>query len=154
MTEESNSIQTIEHQVALLLRRVEATRKQSVQLDRSSYLLLDALSTGGPLTISALAQQFQLDISTLSRQTAPLEASGWVERLADQTDGRVKALQLTPAGRAELDAARSTRYTIYADLLQDWPEQDRATFATLLTRFNRTISERRPLTQRPSTPNE
>ncbi|MEO5952915.1 MAG: MarR family transcriptional regulator [Chloroflexia bacterium] len=141
MDTKKDSIQLVEHQLALLLRRVESTRKQSTQLDRSSYLLLDALATHGPLSISALAQLFQLDISTLSRQTAPLESSGWVERLPDQEDGRVKILQLTPSGQTQLQHSRDIRYNIYAQLLQDWTEDDRRTFGLLLNRFNQAIRE-------------
>jgi DNA-binding MarR family transcriptional regulator len=127
----------------VLLRRVEAARKESDQLDRSSYLLLDALARGGPLSISALAQLFQLDISTLSRQTAALEASGWVERVPDPRDGRVRVLRLTDRGLARLNATRAVRYALYTQLLGGWTEDERRAFGEYLARFNRAISERR-----------
>ncbi|MEO8286199.1 MAG: MarR family transcriptional regulator [Chloroflexota bacterium] len=142
---EKDSIEVVGHEVALLLRRVEAARKESSQIDRASYLALDALETGGPMSISALAQLFQLDISTLSRQTAALEASGWVERLPDPEDGRVKVLRLTSCGLAQLQASRAVRNRIYGQLLEGWTEEDLRAFGAYLVRFNQAVAERRPL---------
>ncbi|WJH33796.1 MarR family transcriptional regulator [Paenibacillus sp. CC-CFT747] len=58
-------------------------------MDRSSYTLLTQLSQkGGPAGVKALADEFRLDVSTVSRQTTLLEAKGYVKRVPDPEDGR------------------------------------------------------------------
>jgi DNA-binding MarR family transcriptional regulator len=145
MEMDEDSIELIEHEVAWLLRRVEAARKGSGQMDQASYLLLGALASRGALSISALAGLFQLDISTLSRQTSALEANGWVKRVTSPEDGRVRALEITRSGRAQLRASRAVRYKLYTQLLDGWTEEERRAFGSYLARFNQAIRERRKL---------
>lgn len=140
----NESIGEVAHQVALLLRRAEASRRRVGQLDRSAYLLLSELAVRGPLSIAALAQTFQLDLSTASRQVAALEAKQLVERLADPADGRISILEITPRGRAAVQTTREARHALYAQLLEDWPEEERRAFGTYLARLNQAIA-RRPL---------
>src|SRR5438309_441447 len=49
----------------------------------SAHLLLRALSVGGPMRASALAESVESDPSTVSRQVAALVRDGLVERRAD-----------------------------------------------------------------------
>lgn len=140
---ELDRIGAIEHEVTLLIRLAESARKTSEALDRSAYLLLGELETSGPLGIAALAQIFQVDVSTASRQTAALEAKGLVQRLPDPTDGRVSLLQITPLGRTQFQATRAARHVLFDDILAGWPEEDCRQFASYLTRLNRSIVTRR-----------
>ncbi|MCL6517865.1 MAG: MarR family transcriptional regulator [Alicyclobacillus sp.] len=133
----------IEQSLALLIRRAEAARTVDPRasiVDRSAYLLMSRLDTAGPMSIGALAQVFVLDISTVSRQVAALEAKGFVRRESDPRDARVSLLHLTPSGRERLEAARAGRYAMYRDLLRDWPQEDVAHFAALLLKFNDTVA--------------
>src|SRR5690242_1267084 len=99
MDAEVEAIDLVEHELTRLLRRAESARTRhpaALRLDRSAYLLLGELEWRGPRGIAALAQSFQLDVSTASRQVAALEAKGLVERRADPADGRVCLLEITP----------------------------------------------------------
>lgn len=140
---ETGSIAAVEHEVALLLRLAESTAKRAEMLDRSAYLLLGALEERGPLGIAALAEIFQVDLSTASRQTAALEARGLVDRLADPHDGRVSLLQITPHGRAQLAATREARRALFAAILDGWSERECREFGAYLARFNQAIVRRR-----------
>ncbi len=141
--EEIDSIGIIEHEVTLLLRLVESARKRAEVLDRSAYLLLGALETHGPLGIAALAEIFQMDLSTASRQTAALETKGLVQRLADPRDARVSLLQSTALGRTLFQSVRDTRHALFAEMLGSWPDDERQQFGAHLARLNQAIVQRR-----------
>lgn len=135
----------IEMEIAIFVRRAEAVRlagMNGMELDRSAYLLLRYLERKGPVGIKALADELQLDISTASRQTAALEAKGYVERLADPQDARVSLLRITGDVPAMLREVRRNRKEFYAKLLSEWPEEDCRMLGELLGKFNRTAEQR------------
>lgn len=138
-----DSVGAVEREVSLLLRLAESARKDAEMLDRSAYLLLGELEARGPLGIAVLAQTFQVDLSTASRQAAALEAKGLVQRLHDPDDARVSLLQITPLGRTRFWATRDARHAIYSDILGDWTEEDRRQLAAHLARLNESIVQRR-----------
>jgi len=141
-----NLFSIIEREIAIFGRRAEAIRIAYLnhkEIDRSTYLLLRLLLDEGPLAIKSLADALHLDISTASRQTAALEGKGFVERLSDPGDARIKLLQITELGMNELHAFAASRQEFYAKLLEDWTEEECRQFGESLTRFNRTIEERR-----------
>ncbi len=144
METETDAIDVVEHELTRLLRRAESARTRhpaAHRLDRSAYLLLGELERRGPLGIGALAQSFQLDVSTASRQVSALEAKGLVERRADPADGRACLLELTPHGRSQLAETRRARRALFAGLLADWSDEDRRRFGAYLARLNQTIAE-------------
>jgi DNA-binding MarR family transcriptional regulator len=55
-------------------------------------------SEGTPLT--ALAERAQMTHPSMSELVTGLVRSGYLERTSDPTDGRVRLVRLTPAGRA------------------------------------------------------
>jgi len=72
-----------------------------------SHALLELNPDGRPASMRALASCLHSDPSNITGLVDRLEAKGLVERRADPTDRRVKALVLTEAGRrarAELRA--------------------------------------------------
>ena len=147
MDTETEAIDVVEHELTRLLRRAESARTRhpdALRLDRSAYLLLGELERRGPLGIAALAQSFQLDVSTASRQVAALEAKGLVERRADPDDGRVCLLEITPHGRARLGETRQARLALFSELLAGWSDEDRRQFGTYLARLNRAIAQDTP----------
>jgi DNA-binding MarR family transcriptional regulator len=134
--------ETIELELAILMRRFLAatTTKKIGTLDRSAYLLLHQISSNGSSGVKALAEEFQLDISTISRQTASLEQKGYVYRIPDPQDGRAYSLQITEIGAAELASNKQARYERVAELLQDWSTEDQQKFGELLSKFNRVFA--------------
>ena len=135
----SDSIDLVAHETAVLIRRAESARKHMQMLDRSAYLLLDAIAAHNPVALGALAERFQLDSSTISRQVAVLEARGLVRRHVDVVDGRVFRMAITDTGLAQLSSARQARHDLFADLLAGWSEADRRALGTALLRFNDAI---------------
>lgn len=99
--------------------------------------VLDAIEAAGPtpVGVNGIATALGVDQPRASKLVAAAVAAGLLRREADQADGRRTNLTLTPAGRAQLEAVHTHRRTHFAAAMDDWTADDRATFATLLTRF-------------------
>ena len=143
MDEENKSVEAVEHEISIFLRMVESVHKETGTLDRSAYLLLGEIAQKGPLGMNVLAQTLQLDISTISRQVAALESSGLVERFSNPVDARVSLLQISALGQTKFQETHKIRYTLFSELLENWPEEDRRQFGIYLERFNQAVRRRR-----------
>jgi DNA-binding MarR family transcriptional regulator len=137
-------LDTIETQVAMLMRLGEATRRATESkphraLDRSAYVILRLLQAAGPLNVSALADRLNLDGSTVTRQVTALEKDGLVQRRPDPRDGRGTVIEPTGTGLTQVDAVRRARRQVYDVVLSDWSEGDRAQLAAVLERLADTL---------------
>lgn len=104
-------------------------------LERAAYAALRRIHDQGSLRLSELADQLELDASTVSRQVRQLVAAGLVVRRADPGDGRASVVVLTPAGRRVLGRVAAARRRFVAEVVAGWSEEDRAALAGLLDRF-------------------
>jgi DNA-binding MarR family transcriptional regulator len=140
MDHPDEAVRTVEAQVAMLLRLAERSRRSAArrrgELERSAYLVLGVLDSGGPANVNAIADALRLDPSTTTRQVLAMEQAGHVTRRPDPTDGRATVVEATDAGRAALAATREVRAGMYGEILDGWTTQDRAALATLLSRLN------------------
>jgi len=117
-------------------------------LERPALMLLYGATERGPVRPSTLAETLFLDLSTVSRQLAALESSGWVMRERDPDDRRAFLVRATDEGRRVLHANLAARRAILRELLTDWSEEERLEFASLLGRLNKTLERR----QQPAMP--
>jgi DNA-binding MarR family transcriptional regulator len=134
----------VETEVALLLRRAEATRRASAgvahrALDRAAYVILRRLDETGPSNIGGIAAALGVDASTMTRQVAALERDGLVRRERDPADGRGTVISVTSAGTNRLRSVRKARVDLYEEVLAGWPDTDRQTLATYLRRLNEAL---------------
>lgn len=141
-----SDIGAIETEVAVLMRRGEATRRALPvaphrALDRAAYLILRHLELAGPLNVSVLAAALHLDGSTVTRQVAALLRDGLVSRERDPQDRRGAVIAATPTGLSRMSAVRKAREQLYAQMLTGWSEEDRRTLAALLHRLNQSMDE-------------
>jgi DNA-binding MarR family transcriptional regulator len=104
-------------------------------VDWSAHVLIAALAGEGPMRAGALAEAVHSDPSTVSRQIAPIIKDGYVERRADQQDGRVSVLAVTAKGEAVVREHHQVMYSHYARILDDWSASECALFAQFLARF-------------------
>lgn len=139
--ENNHPAEIIELELAILMRRsISANTNGKVgNLDRSAYLLLHHISSFGMTGVKALADEFQLDISTVSRQVTALEQKGYIHRIPDPHDGRAYSLQISENGTQELALTKQIRFEYVAQLLHDWTLEDQRNFGALLEKFNRTF---------------
>ncbi|AYV68113.1 MULTISPECIES: MarR family winged helix-turn-helix transcriptional regulator [Niallia] len=135
---DEQSLEELEVELSILIRRVTHTssHKKTSSLDRSAYLLLHEIVTAGPAGVKALAIEFQLDVSTVSRQAAALEQKGYLLRIPDETDGRAYTLQITETGLEEFQKEKKFRKSRVAEVTKVWTEEERETFAKLLKKYN------------------
>jgi DNA-binding MarR family transcriptional regulator len=71
--------------------------------------ILATIEQQGPTTLGVLAQAERVAPPTITKAVANLVGEGLLEKVVDPDDGRVHRAQLTPAGRAALDAIRRQR---------------------------------------------
>jgi DNA-binding MarR family transcriptional regulator len=140
------SISAIETEVAVLMRRGEATRRAMPvpahrALDRAAYLILRHLAAAGPQNVSVLAAALHLDGSTVTRQVASLLRDGLVSRKRDPQDRRGAVIAATPAGLSRMSAVRKAREELYARMLAGWSGEDLSMLAALLHRLNQSMDE-------------
>lgn len=98
-------------------------------------VLLAALVEEGPLSLTELAAEADMDPGAASRQVKALEADGLVERGGREGDARVQVLRATPAGRRLRRRIKDVQDRHMADVLDGWSAADREQLATLLQRF-------------------
>jgi DNA-binding MarR family transcriptional regulator len=132
----------LEREIGLLLRRSRAISSRLAgqlhpDLDGAAFGLLALLQDAGPLRASDLVARLGLDKSTVSRQVASLVGLGLVDRSADPDDGRAQVLTPSAEGAARLAEIRDARRERWEADLGDWPAEDVATLAALLSRLNR-----------------
>ncbi|TMR88930.1 MarR family transcriptional regulator [Nonomuraea basaltis] len=112
-----------------------------MRLERSSYILLRRLEAEGPMSIGQLAQAFNLDTSTVNRQTAVLLRGGLAERIPDPEGGMARKLRITEEGLRRVAAERAYRLNGLSMVLKDWTPQELASFAEGLAHFNASIEQ-------------
>jgi DNA-binding MarR family transcriptional regulator len=85
---------------------------------------LATIGREGPLTLGALAASEQVSPPTITRVVSKLEAGGLVRRRPDRADGRVTRVELSAAGRRQLEAGRIRRTAWLSTRLRDLPTED------------------------------
>jgi DNA-binding MarR family transcriptional regulator len=106
-----------------------------VSIGRTGYWLLVMVSEQAPLRLSDLAEQGELDLSTISRQIRDLVAAGLIARIPDPADGRAALLSLTDQGVAVLEAASESRRQMLATVIAEWTDEERDALADGLLRL-------------------
>ena len=78
----------------------------------------------GPLTLGELAAQEQLSPPTITKVVDTLVERGFVERIRDESDGRIRRVRATARGRRQLEASRTRRTAWLATQLRDLPPEE------------------------------
>jgi DNA-binding MarR family transcriptional regulator len=132
----------IEYETMVLGRHSLATsraRREGGLLERSAYILLSRLRVEGPMSIRQLSEAFDLDPSTLNRQTSAMLRGGLAERIPDPEGGIARKFRLTQEGERGLKEERERYVNGLEKVLADWTPEDVTVFADYLRRFNTDI---------------
>ncbi|WP_233476302.1 MarR family winged helix-turn-helix transcriptional regulator [Paenibacillus sonchi] len=138
---DDKNLESLNNELMTLIRRSSLDKKHG-GLDRSTYTLLYHLAHHEKVGVKALAEEFGLDTSTISRQTSVLEAKGYAVRVPDPMDGRSSYFEITLLGTRKLEEARNIRLERYGEIFADWSPEDCHTFSGLLARLNRKLAQR------------
>lgn len=135
---EQDGLELISLELAVLIRSITyvSNKQKFGNIDRSGFLLLHQLTSHGSVGVKQLANEFHLDISTVSRQASALENKGFIVRKPDPSDGRAYTLHITEQGVKEFNLYRNNRLKAINEVLSDWPEEERQVLARLLKKFN------------------
>ena len=117
------------HQISTALFTEECGQFDMTQVQ---YAALTAIQLNPDLDATRLAALIAFDRSTIGDVLERLETKGWIIRGPNQTDRRVKKLQIAPAGAALLRAVEDAVQRVQDRLLAPLPPEDRATMVRLL----------------------
>jgi DNA-binding MarR family transcriptional regulator len=137
----------IERELTVLMRTITRAKRHDADnplhgVEPTALWLLSQLVEYGPHRLTALAAAVHLDISTVSRQVAALEARGWAERHPDPDDGRAVLFHPTPEGLALLESTHRRRMDFLRELVSGWSPADRDQLARLLSQLNQEMRRR------------
>jgi DNA-binding MarR family transcriptional regulator len=86
-------------------RRFMRLALADTELTGEAYALYSYLYANGPRTLTQMARDMGMPITSLSTVLAPIVDAGDIERRSHPRDGRARLLLLTHAGRARVEAA-------------------------------------------------
>jgi len=136
------SVEALEFETAFLVRRLEAIRRKfHYGLERAHYLLLILLERNDRQSVGALAEQVNLDASTVTRQVAAMKTAGLVDKHDNPDDRRGGFVTITEAGRDAAAEVRQRRIARVEQGFKDWTEDERREFARLTARYNDNVRD-------------
>jgi DNA-binding MarR family transcriptional regulator len=116
----------LRHTILRLARRVRAERADDAMSDgRLSVLFI--LSNEGAQTLGSLSDHERVTPPSMNRTINALVEAGLVTRVADATDGRKVAIDVTDAGRRLVKETRRRRDAWFASRLNTLSADERAT---------------------------
>jgi len=108
-------------------------------LSTAKMRTLAVLAVVPGLTINELSVYAVTEQSTMSRTLESLEAADLVRRRERRSDGRVREIFLTDAGRAEFERVWPLMYGAYERMFAGIPETERTEFVATLQKILRNI---------------
>src|SRR6266851_6523631 len=129
------------HDVSRLRRVVVDRSLKPLGITRSQWWVLAFLSRRDGMTQTALAADLDLTKVAIGGLLDRMEAAGFVERRADQNDGRARRVYLTRAGAKIVSAIRESVETIELEILSRVPENALAQAAETLRTLKDTLLE-------------
>ncbi|WP_340536952.1 MarR family winged helix-turn-helix transcriptional regulator [Nocardioides sp. GXZ039] len=140
----AQSLRDLESEVGILVRRIRRVlwvRARAVHedLQPSGYLILGSIEREGPVRASVIAEQFDLDKGAVSRQVKHLVSLGLIEVEKDPTDARAVLISVTPEARTRMADVAAHRHKGLSERLADWTDDELASFAGELGRYNRAL---------------
>jgi DNA-binding MarR family transcriptional regulator len=110
------------HDVSRLRRVVVDRSLKPLGITRSQWWVLAFLSRRDGMTQTALAADLDLTKVAIGGLLDRMEAAGFVERRADQNDGRARRVYLTRAGAKMVNAIRQSVEAVELEILSRIPE--------------------------------
>ena len=129
------------HDVSRLRRVVVDRALKPLGITRSQWWVLAFLSRRDGMTQTALAADLDLTKVAIGGLLDRMEAAGFVERRADQSDGRARRVYLTRAGAKMVAAIRESVEAVELEILERIPEDALAQAADTLRTLKDTLLE-------------
>ena len=127
------------HDVSRLRRIVIDRALKPVGITRSQWWVLSFLGRRDGMTQTALAADLDLTKVAIGGLLDRMESSAFVERRADQRDGRIKRVYLIPAGMRLLNTIRANIQEVEQDILADIDESALQLTTDTMLRIKQTL---------------
>jgi DNA-binding MarR family transcriptional regulator len=127
------------HDVSRLRRVVTDRALKPLGITRSQWWVLAFLSRRDGMTQTALADDLDLTKVAIGGLLDRMEAASFVERRADQRDGRIRRVYLTQAGTRLVDKIRDHVERVEQAILADVSEAQLQAAAQTLIAIKRTL---------------
>lgn len=89
--------------------------------------------------VSTVAERLSIDPSRASRLVAEMVNAGYARRAVSQRDARRTVIELTPAGRAVVEAIQKYKWLLLGEFFSGWSRADLDAFVNLLERYSHWI---------------
>lgn len=108
---------------ARLLRKLIDRRLQPFGLTRAQWAILAMLATRDGLSQSELAEELEIEKSTVGRLIDHVEASGWIERRPMPADRRLWLVHLTEQAKPMIERVVQVILATRAEMLSGLTEE-------------------------------
>jgi DNA-binding MarR family transcriptional regulator len=129
------------HDVSRLRRIVVDRALKPLGITRSQWWVLAFLSRHDGMTQTSLASDLDLTKVAIGGLLDRMEASGYVERRADPSDGRARRVYLTDGGKTLVTTIRVNVEAVEVGILAKIPEADLDQAAETLVALKATLLE-------------
>lgn len=116
-------------------RVIAAEIHRMVGVPSTQVGILFSIGSADGLRVNELAEMHLVDPSVASRQVAPLEKEGLVERRPDPRDGRAAQLRVTDAGRDAMARALAAYHDAARPALRSWTTEEIVDTVAVLRRI-------------------
>ncbi|MCS5718989.1 MarR family winged helix-turn-helix transcriptional regulator [Herbiconiux sp. CPCC 205763] len=145
--ERAAALLAVEGEMARIVRAVritllETAARFSPEIQPSGYLVLRQIVAHHPTPPGAIIASVGMDKSAVSRQLRILKDLGFVTSVPDPDDRRASLYAPTAETVERMGSIRRDVQAAYADILDDWSENDLEQFVRLLGAFNDGIERR------------
>ena len=124
------------------LRRVAVDRAlKPLGITRAQWWVLAFLSRRDGMTQTALAADLDLTKVAIGGLLDRMETSGFIDRRADENDGRARRVFLTKAGAKTVSSIRESVETVELQILERIPEEALAEATETLRALKETLLE-------------
>ncbi len=127
------------HDVSRLRRIVIDRALKPVGITRSQWWVLSFLGRRDGMTQTALAADLDLTKVAVGGLLDRMETAGFIERRADQRDGRIRRVYLTSAGTRFLGTIRANIEQAEQEILGEVNEADLETTARTMRQIKKTL---------------
>jgi len=117
------------------MKHPAGTLSEQYALTGQQMFALWRIAETGPLTMSEIAQVFDVSHGVATRMVDRLHAKGMVERSGDESDRRVVLVSISELGRQVADEAISDVIEILKSVFKDVSKEDREEYLSLLNRI-------------------
>ena len=116
------------------LQALMARSISSLGIGISDFMILEALLHKGPMRISTLGEKVHLANASMTAAVDRMTDRGLVKRASDESDGRVRTIDLTPCGRQLIQTLYAKHEHDIEDLMSPLCPAERAELRKSLKR--------------------